>query len=309
MNAAGFAQAPQQPLPETPRQALLEMINRGGPAIVEHLTVESDDSLKKTADSNDLAKFNVAFLWQTFRLQTFETGPVLASYEEGRDNKKVEVRIDSDDLNGEEDFIELSFHQVGEERETWELPSGARYVVALKRQGETWRLNKFTIILEMPLGDPGFLHAVLGKDGEQRKSDGGPPPVSETSLEATPPQAPDPRPESWLASIVSAEEAFARMRPEIGFTCSLPDLVASSGAFGDEKLDPRVATGNIGGYRFSLAGCSGKPSGSFQAIAEPLERSGRVALCIDATRNTRFAEDGLGVTCITAGKFGPPSSL
>jgi hypothetical protein len=282
---AGFAQPPQQPLPETPRQALLEMISRGGPAIAEHLTVESRASLKETGDYNDLAKLNIAFLWQAFRLQTFETGPVLASYEDPRDNKKFEVRIDGDDLNGEEDSI-----------------------VPLKRQGQTWRLNKITMVLDMPVGDPVFLQSLLGKNGEQRKGEGRPPQAAETSVEVVTRQASDPRPEFWLGRIVSAEQDFARMRPEIGFTCSLPDLVASSGAFG-ESLDLRIATDNIGGYRFLLVGCSGKPSGSFQAIAEPLEGSGHLALCIDATWNLRFAEDGLGATCLTAGKFGPPSSL
>lgn len=300
--AAGFAQGQQQPILETPRQALLEMLSRGGPAVAEHLTVESQENLKKTSEFDDLARFNIPHVWPTLGLETFETGPVLASYVvPGRETKKFEIRVDREDVNGEEASIELSFHQVDAADENWEPLSAARYMIALKRQNQAWRLNMISINLDFPVGDPAFLKTILGNNTDGNKAavlNQAP----ETPAEFTDQQMFGQRPEDLLFGIGQNEVDFARMHPQIGFTCSLPDLVASSGAFGSVKLDPKVASGEIRGYRFLLAGCTGKPSGSFQAIAEPLEEKGHDAFCTDATQNVRTSEDGRGTTCLAAGK-------
>jgi hypothetical protein len=304
----GLAQGQQQPILETPRQALLEMLSRGGPAVAEHLTVESLQSLKETGELGDLSRFNIPEVWPALFLRTFEAGPVLASYEiPGRETKKFEIHVDREDVNGAEASIELSFHQVDAPDKNWELPSAARYVIALERQNQVWRLNMISISVDFPVRDPAFLKTILGKDREGSKT-AIQQQIAETPEEFTNQQMFGRRPEDLLFGIAQAEEDFARMHPQIGFTCSLPDLVASSGAFGSVKLDPKIASGEIRGYRFLLAGCTGKPSGSFQAIAEPLEGKSHEAFCTDATRNLRFAEDGRGATCISTGKNWPPLS-
>jgi hypothetical protein len=305
---AGFAQGQRDPILETPRQALVEILSRGGPAVVEHLTVESLESLKETGDLGDLSRFNIPELWTALSLQTFEAGPILASYTvPGRETKKFEVRVDREDVSGAEASIGLSFHQVDAPDKNWDLPLAARYVIALERQNQAWRLTRIRVSVDFPLGDPAFLKTILGRNAvgseaaiQQQ--------IAETPEEFTDQQMFGRRPEDLLFGIAQAEEEFARMRPQIGFTCSIQDLVASSGAFGSVKLNPKLASGEVAGYKFWLAGCTGHPSGSFQAIAEPLEGKGHEAYCTDATRNLRFADDGRGTTCIRAGKLWPPLS-
>jgi len=98
-----------------------------------------------------------------------------------------------------------------------------------------------------------------------------------------------------------AESQFARTHPEIGFTCTLPDL-AKPNMF---NLDPQIFSGEpYQGYKFSLSGCQDKPSGSFHLVAEPVSPTGKAkAFCTDATNNVRSSDDGLGSSCLTSGKL------
>ena len=48
-----------------------------------------------------------------------------------------------------------------------------------------------------------------------------------------------------------AEITFARQHPDIGFTCSLPELAKASNAFGQ---DAQFASGNYMGYKWSVSG-------------------------------------------------------
>jgi hypothetical protein len=97
-----------------------------------------------------------------------------------------------------------------------------------------------------------------------------------------------------------AEGMYANLHPDVGFTCSLSDLVSQAKPFG---VDPAIANGVFSGYKFALSGCQGTPAGSFQLTAEPAAVApGVKAFCTDATHNIRFSEDGRAATCLVSGK-------
>jgi hypothetical protein len=68
-------------------------------------------------------------------------------------------------------------------------------------------------------------------------------------------------------------------------------------------MEQQLSSGMSQGYKLSLSGCQGRPAGSFQVVAEPTAHgNGGKALCTDATRNIRVADDGRGSTCLTFGR-------
>jgi hypothetical protein len=109
-----------------------------------------------------------------------------------------------------------------------------------------------------------------------------------------------------LRLIGLAENIYAQKHPEMGFTCSLAELVEIGKGLEDGEpykfMDTEFAGGVYGGYRFILSGCSGKTVKAFQITAEPLSGAGR-AYCSDQSHELRASEDGRGATCMAAGKF------
>jgi hypothetical protein len=282
----------EPPPPQTPRQALVEMLSGAEDTFVKHLTIEVQAKLQEL-DSKSFNWQDFAGSWSAGTF--FATGPVLYAY---GDRQQNEIRVDDDAQTGDEAVIRLSWHLADNPREAvpkWLIPT---FLVALKRQDGIWRLNKTTTMLELPIGDPDFisLFAKEASSQHQAKSEGAGPEISGDGGASTP----DLSPEVLLDRIVSAEQAFAGGHPETGFTCSMADLVKAMQ--GSELLDPQIAKGSLGGYNFWLTGCSTKPSGSFHALAEPVN-PGEKAFCTDATRSVRFSDDGRGTTCIGSGKF------
>jgi hypothetical protein len=110
----------------------------------------------------------------------------------------------------------------------------------------------------------------------------------------------DMAPREAVEMLGMTEAMFARTHPEIGFTCTLADLAKPNML----NLDPRIFSGEpYHGYKFSLSGCQDKPSGSFRLVAEPVSPvAGTKAFCTDATNNVRSSADGLGSSCLAAGK-------
>jgi hypothetical protein len=98
-----------------------------------------------------------------------------------------------------------------------------------------------------------------------------------------------------------AQLTFARIHPEVGFTCTLTDLANPNPL----NLDPRIFSGEpYRGYKFTLSGCQDKPSGSFRLVAEPISpAAGARAYCTDATNNVRTSADGLGSSCLASAKL------
>lgn len=147
-------QAPAAP-PQTPRQALIEMISGGQEGAMKHLTVEMQKSLKGNGEFAAFDQIKAA----SSEFQVFETGPVLLAADDPKNHGKFEVHVDSDDLSGDTDNIDISFHQFRDGVET-DVPYAAllsRFTVGLKQQQNVWRLNEISINIKVPVGDPKLL--------------------------------------------------------------------------------------------------------------------------------------------------------
>ncbi len=298
-SAALYAQPQAQaPPPQTPRQALIEMISGGQEGAMKHLTVEMQKSLQGEGKSNSasqLAAFD-QIRAASSDFQVFETGQVLVSANDPKSNEKFEVHIDSDDLSGDTDNMDISFHQFHDGVEQ-DIPYAAmlsRFTVGMKRQANVWRLNEISVNIKVPVGDPKLLEKFgNGMPGMIGAKVGG-------SASGKPEKPRDMAPREAVTMVAFAESTFARSHPETGFTCTLADL-AKSNPF---NLDPRIFSGEpYRGYKFSLSGCQDKPSGSFRLVAEPVApAAGAKAYCTDATNNVRSSDDGLGSSCLASGK-------
>jgi hypothetical protein len=290
-------QAPAPP-PQTARQALLEMITGGSEGVKRHLTVEMQKALE--ASGKDSAQeFDVLSQIKSAGadFQVFETGEVLLSAVDPKSNEKFEVHVDSDDLSGDTDNIDLSFHQFrdGVEQEIPFTGLLSRFTVGLKRQGNIWRLNELSINLKVPLGDPKLLEKagsnMPGMFGAKIGASGGAKSEAFRELPI----------EQTVTMVAFAEGSYAMQHPETGFTCALSEL----GKVNFLNMDERIFKGEAyKGYKFSLSGCQGKPAETFHVVAEPVSLAGGAkAYCTDATRNVRTSDDGSGSTCLMAGKL------
>ena len=294
-------QAPAAP-PQTPRQALIEMINGGQEGAMKHLTVEMQKSLQGDGKNNSsigqLAAFD-QMRAASSDFQVFETGQVLLSTNDPKTNEKFEVHVDSDDLSGDTDNMDISFHQFrdGVEQDIPYATMLSRFSIGMKRQANIWRLNDISINIKVPLGDPKLLEKFgsgmgTGMFGAK---------IGGVSASGKPEKPRDMAPREAIMMVAFAESTFAHKHPEIGFTCTLADL-AQSNPF---NLDPLIFSGEpYHGYKFSLSGCQDKPSGSFHLVAEPVSPTGKAkAFCTDATNNIRSSDDGLGASCLASGKL------
>jgi hypothetical protein len=300
--SASGQQQPQAARPQTPRQALIEIATGGAEAISKHLTVEVQELLAKSKSGSELLA-GVNFMKPEKGLQTFDSGPVLFTYTEPAKHNKYEVRVENDDMAGDQDDFQLSIHELrdGQEQETDFGLMSARFTVSLKQQKGIWRLNNINLGLDLNVGSAEFFKKSFLRNEEKRAtgvglvaSAGG------ASAKDTPPVVNMP-PEQVVLMLAFAESTYASQHPQTGFTCSLTALAESGQIMG---VDRQVATGMYSGYRFNLSGCEGKPAGSFQLTAEPMSATaGAKAFCTDATHNMRFSEDGRGASCLSFGKL------
>jgi hypothetical protein len=299
-SAALYAQPQTQaPPPQTPRQALIEMISGGQEGAMKHLTVEMQKSLQGDGKNNTAAE--LAAFDQIKRassdFQVFETGQVLLSANDPKNNEKFEVHVDSDDLSGDTDSMDISFHQFhdGVEQDIPYATMLSSFTVGMKRQANVWRLNEISINIKIPVGDPKLLEKF--GNGMGTGMFGG---KVAMGTAGNPEKPRDMAPIQAVTMVAFSETTFARSHPQTGFTCTLSDL-AKSNPF---NLDPRIFSGEpYQGYKFTLSGCQNKPSGSFRLVAEPVvAAAGAKAYCTDATNNVRSSDDGLGSSCLASGK-------
>ena len=289
--------------PQSPRQALIEIFIGGERGLTKHLTLEVQQLLSQTKSRERLfpvEMFSALRSQPGVEVETFETGPVLISVGSPKEHQKLEVNVTTDDLRGDQDTLELSFHmfQDGEEQNPEWLPFLSHFAVTLVKQKEIWRLNKIAVGAEFDIGDPEFLKKTLLKGADKDAAAHAQEARGNSSAHGEePPEPANVSGEQLVMMLAWAEATFARQHPDIGFTCSLPDLAESVKQFG---LDS-AATGGYQGYRINMTGCQGRPSGSFQITAEPITSVGK-AYCTDATHNIRVSDDGRAATCLIAGR-------
>jgi hypothetical protein len=293
---------------QSPRQAVIEMLSGGEAPFKKHLTVEMQSRLQnmmKSSPDNAPSPLQVltgATPPGSNKMQSFDIGPILFSFNNPQEHERYEIFIDSEEQHGDQDLMGLSLHLMRNGVES-EIPVGMKFVVNMKRQQGTWRLNAVTLSTTLPVGDPRILDkswwgpavaAATGRTGDPASSTV----VVEERSKMTPLRA--------VRMIGMAESIYAEKHPGLGFTCAISDLVNIGRGMDEEGMykfmDADFADGIYNGYRFTLSGCDRKPARMFRVTAEPIGGRGK-AYCSDNTSSLRASEDGRGATCLTSGKI------
>lgn len=295
--AAGYAQtaplAQQKEPPQTARQALLETFFDDTP---NHWERHLPELAKKAFHQLDSGTGTPSFITQiagmgmeakrgSANFQTMETGPILLVAEEAGGRQKFEVAVEHDELVGDANEIELSFHLYKNGREEG-LPVVPRLRFSLKTEANVWRIYDINLSARAPLGDPDFLKTLV-KHLEQDQQNTN---------------------EAWaqmsLRAIAGAETAYRSNAPNHAYSCSLSQLAEASkpkeGEYSGMPIDEQLVTGKKNGYIFALTGCDAL---HFKAAAEPTTPSaGRNAFCVDESGVVKFSADRKATTCLSSGQ-------
>ena len=303
--------ASAQPVPQTARQALLEMFFSPTPGTFEkHLPQATRAALRKAGNSGPSMFSGFTALTSQLnargqQMQTFEAGPTLVSFEDPQAHTKFEVVVERDDLRGDEDEIELSFHGY-KDGETQTAGTKFRFTFTMKQETGSWRLNAVTVAVGVSLTDPDFLKAMSTNMkaatgiSESQASTGVPSqmgPLSAVNESAA---------TGGIRTLNTAEVSYAATYGR--FTCTLSDLGGMGAGGGPTErqamlIDPRLAGGKKNGYIFALSGCSGNPASRYNVSAVPADpSSGARAFCSDESAVVRFSPDGKADSCLASGK-------
>jgi hypothetical protein len=308
---SSLAAGQQKPAPgQTPRQAILEMLSGGEEKFKRHLTSEVQqklDDLSKASPSNSTAAINPTQLLSMIKasdsskFDTFETGRILFAFNDAAKHERFEVHVVGEDLRGAQDDMELSVHSFRSGVEE-PMPVVLRFLVTMKQQGSTWRLDALTVSVRLPVGDPRIFDKAFWNQGSFAAAAGNTMPLADPVMNE--PATPRMTPMRAVRLITLAENLYAQKHPAMGFTCNLPSLVNIGKGLDDGEtytfMDPAFGDGIYNGYKFTLQGCAGSPVKAFQVFAEPINGKGK-SYCSDNRRNLRSSEDGVGVTCLSTG--------
>ena len=152
--------------PQTARQALLEMVLAKSPGAFErHLPEAARNALRHGGDTfqmpvlRELTAFRNGFLNPGQQLETFDSGPLLLTVDEKEANRHVEIGVERDDLMGDLDEIELSYHAYVDGKPEL-MPVKPSVVLSMGQENDVWKLNEVTVAMHVPLSDPDYLRDV-----------------------------------------------------------------------------------------------------------------------------------------------------
>ena len=285
------AQPVPEPPPQTARQALLEMFTGRTPdALEKHLPAAArkallqGEGLSASPAFMELSRFQAGVAMAGQQLQTFDVGPTLLALEEAPGQRKLEVTVERDDLQGDADEIELSF-QSFRDGAPEPLPVIPRLTFSLKQENEVWTLSEITLALRVPLDDPDYLKGLQKQQNE----------ALESSAIGS------------LRTLNTAEISYAASFPQRGYTCKLAQLASADPGSQPSPdhamlIDDSLANGEKSGYVFSLSGCDVRPASKYRATAVPANpESSMRAFCSDESAIIRYAADGKAATCMSDG--------
>jgi TonB family protein len=272
--SAQTAQAPQ-----TARQALIEMFFGTAPNHLEkHLSDSTRNTFKRMSGEGGMSMLDEFSMFANMtkaggvKFETFDTGPTLLQAEEVEQNEKTEISVESDNLSGDEDEIELTLHITKEGNEQ-PLPFIPHFTFIMKTEADVWRLNEIRAEVRVPLADPEFLKNIERQNGKQNEQGA----------------------QLGMRVIIAAQTSYHSSHGT--YACSLSSLMAkgqSNGSFAD------LATGKHGGYVYAISGCDGT---QYKVVAEPeISDSGQRAFCSDESGAMRAASDGKATTCLSSGE-------
>jgi hypothetical protein len=162
--ATVFAQkaAPKKAVvtPQTPRQALIEMLTTKSDKVFEaHLPdallvrlegLKSKDA--KTGKTSSPVKTANTAVVDSKDAHFFATGPTFLIFTSPKTMQKIEVTIDRDELTADSDDLELGFRvsQDGKESVSAFTP---KLLVRMKQEGGAWRLAEIGFLAKLQLDD------------------------------------------------------------------------------------------------------------------------------------------------------------
>ena len=223
-----------------------------------------------------------------------------------RPTVEFEITVERDDLRGDEDEIDLSFHGSKDgETQTAGAKFGLTFI--MKQEAGIWRLNEISVTAGVSLTDPQFLKALTTKL-RPGISEGAPNnPATYVGSNPMMIAANESAAVAAVRTFNTAEISYAATFPAHGFTCTLSDLggMGSGGGMAEHQamlIDPRLASGKKNGYVFSLSGCDGTPSARYSIAAEPANpAAGTRAFCSDESAVIHVSADGKANSCLRAG--------
>lgn len=289
-SASLFGQATVTPLPQSARQALIEMfLGKGDEAFTKHLPEDARRTLIRKGETPEtstilrISAIGRQMAMQSEHIETFETGPTLLVNEQNNHREKIEVDVERDSLIGDNDEIELSVHYY-KDGQLQPLPIVPRLTFTLTQEKDIWRLIEITAAAHVPLTDPDYLKGLRRQENE-----------------ATEGQV-----KQRIETIAGAETSYAAKHPDLGYTCSLQSLFAAdpnanpgeNGAF----FDPGQGNDEWNGYHFALAGCEGNPPAKYHVTAMPtVSDTGMRTFCSDESGSVKFVVEKPSA-CLTRGK-------
>jgi len=102
-----------------------------------------------------------------------------------------------------------------------------------------------------------------------------------------------------MRALSAAEAQFAKMHPELGYSCSFSQLPST-----DETVRRMAKNQTDNGYAFDIVGCqaqgAAKPNATYYLTARPLH-SGQPAYCSDQSGILKADYDGSVERCRTSG--------
>jgi len=291
-----------QAVPQTPRQALVEVLqSRDSSAIEKHLPEITKRKLRQSGSEMQLGLGGImppggfaSLFAGAQKMEVFEAGTTLARIENERSKEKIEITIENEEFRGDEDDFELAIrmYKNGEETMHWYAP---RILLHMRQDDGVWRFTEIGFSARMRIADPEFLDAMskelmVGRSGAEGASA-----------------------VASLRTLVTAEMQYASSYPAVGFTCTLANLGSEGMKPGTRKqqpnelhamlIDDMLASGHKSGYRFIISNCDPPPASRFSITAVPESSiAGQRAYCADQSGVIRYSSDGRADTCLAIGK-------
>jgi hypothetical protein len=312
VSSYGWAQ--ESSTPQTPRQALIEMLfSKTKGTFWKHLPEATRAAIEKSGAVAAFHQYSVMVtqVQNAQTLQTFDTGSVMVAGEDAKTGDKFEMIVERESMHGDRDDIEVTF-KTNKDGQPQRAPFMPNVTFSMKKESELWTLNEVSITLHLPLADPDMLKAITEKmqwkpqTNVQTRFGGGameqPSPVltagslpsagnSETQIV------------SAMRTIVTAENTYAKTYSGVGYTCTLSSLDGfGAGEPGPQQamlISSSLAGGRKYGYTFTLSGCMGEPAAKFLLTAVPNEPGvGHKLFCADASGVVRSADESNATSCI-----------
>ena len=267
-----------QPEPQTPRQALIEILKgKDASAIERHLPEIAKKKLREFSTDKDSGlgvitpERRYAMVGSASEnIEVFEAGPLLARFGGAGGEESIEIVIESEDFRGDETDLELAFHlyKKGEEATPWYMP---RLTLNMKQEGDIWRLAEVGFTARLRFANPEFLEGIAKEFRQTRNR------VALVNLQM----------------VSRAQNTYAEKYPHAGYACSLGSLGGGGkepakrvqGPLQAMLIEDTLASGRKDGYTYAISNCSGRPADRFTVTAAPQQPASGIRLLLERVRS------------------------